>query len=443
VSNELPEPLPRSVDQNDGAGRRRAAIRRWPAVLLVAVTVAGAVAVTFWEPMAVYWRQSRARTRLQHRRNAEALDELRVALRHDLQNVETLLLLARTHRRLGNLARVSVLLGRAEALGGSERRIQRERRLALAQAGRLRETEPHLADMLINAGDDGPDICEAYVQGFFANLRNADALRLLDVWERSYPSDPQPIFMRAYLWQSMGHPAQAIALYRKGLDTAPQQTTMRRRLGEALVETGQIDGAETELSLCVKQAPDDPEIRYVLAQCAYARGDLEQARQRLDQTLKLAPGHLDARRLKGQTALALGKPDEALGELEAVVEQRPYDTLAREALGRALLALGRSDEAKGHLDFVAQAEPSISRLNRLLRESIIKPNDAELRYEIGTILFQYGPPEDAAKWMRAALELNPEHAGAHRALAAHFGSREHMANAWFHRRLAGREQWEP
>jgi len=383
-----------------------------------------AAAVAFWTPVAVYRQQSRARRLLYQRNNAEALDELGITLRRDPQNVETLLLLARTHRRLGDLGKVSMFLERAEAFGGSAERIQRERWLALAQAGRLREAEPHMADMLINAGDDGPDICEAYVQGFFANLRNADALRLLDVWESSYPDDPQPILMRAYLYQSLDHPTEAVELYRKGLAMAPQRTTMRRRLGEALVETGEIDEAKMELSLCAKQAPNDPEVRYVLAQCAHARGDLEQAIRHLDRTLKLAPGHLDARRLKGQLDLAQGKLDEALRGLEAVVEQRQYDTLAREALGRTLRSLGRSDEAKGHFDFVAQAEPSITRLNRLLRESLLEPKDAELRYEIGTILFKYGPPEDAAKWMRATLELNPEHAGAHRALAAHVGTRE-------------------
>lgn len=382
-----------------------------------------AAAVVFWSPLAVCWRQSRAKSLLHRRDNAEALDELRVALRHDLENEETLLLLARTHRRLGDLGKVSMFLERAETCGGSAERIARERRLVLAQTGRLREAEPYLADMLINAGADGPDICEAYVQGFFANLRSADALRLLDVWESSYPDDPQPILMRAYLYQSLDHPTEAVELYRKGLAMAPQRTTMRRRLGEALVETDQIDEAERELSLCAEQAPDDPEVRFALAKCSHARGDLEQATGRLDQTLKLAPGHLDARRLKGQLDLAQGKLDDALRELEVVVEQRPYDTLAREALGRTLRALDRSDEAKEHLDFVAQAEPSIARLNRLLRESLLKPKDAELRYEIGTILFKYGPPEDAVKWMHATLELNPEHAGARRALAARVGSR--------------------
>jgi tetratricopeptide (TPR) repeat protein len=117
--------------------------------------------------------------------------------------------------------------------------------------------------------------------------------------------------------------------------------------------------------------------------------------------------------------------------------------LAHEALGRTLRALGRADESKDHFDFVEQAQPEIARLNRLLRESIARPGDAELRYEAGTILFRYGPPDDAAKWMHAVLELKPDHAGAHRALAAYFESRGDRAKALFHRRFAGPEQREP
>ncbi len=393
--------------------------------------------------MAIRWRQSRARNFLRERDNVEALSELRSALRRDLDNTETLLLLARTHRRLGNLDRVSVLLNHAAAMGADSGRVERERLLVLAQTGDLRKSEPFLATMLISASEDGPDICQAFVQGFFANVRTKDALDLLDVWEESYPDDPEPIFMRAYLWQSMSQSSQAIPLYAKGLKMDPDQTIMRRRLAEALLHSQKLPEAEAQLAICVQQAPDDAQIRYVLAQCAYERGDFDLAAERIGKALQLAPLHLDARRLKGQLELARGKFDDALRELEEVVKRQPYDTFAREALGRTLRALNRPDDAKKHLDYVGQAETNMRQLDRLVRESIKVPHDAELRYEIGTILFRFGPPDDAAKWMKAAIELNPGHRGAHRALAVYFEACGDAANATYHRQLAsanGRER---
>ncbi len=73
-------------------------------------------------------------------------------------------------------------------------------------------------------------------------------------------------FMRGYLMQSMDDTKQAEQLYRRGLELAPDQTTMRRRLAEVLIETGELDEAESELSLCVKQSPEDAEIGFLLAQ---------------------------------------------------------------------------------------------------------------------------------------------------------------------------------
>ena len=195
MSNQSPERTSTLPDRSTEHVPRRPLIRRWLLFVVAVMLVTAATAAAFWEPLSVSWRQSRARKSLRERHHAEALDALRAALRRDLDDPETLLLLARTYRRVGDLARVTLFLDRAAALGGDASRIERERRLVLAQTGKLSETEAYLSEMLVNAGDDGPDICEAYVQGYFANLRSSDALRLLDAWEQSYPGDPQPIFM--------------------------------------------------------------------------------------------------------------------------------------------------------------------------------------------------------------------------------------------------------
>jgi predicted Zn-dependent protease len=448
VSNEPLEVLAGRSEQADGSSAQRlvSTRRRSRIYLALRVLLLSAIIVPlvlFRDPLAILYRQSRARMLLDKRHDFAALEPLRTALRNDLENPKTLLLLARAHRRLGNLPRVSLLLNRAETLGGDARRIEHERRLVLAQSGRLTEVEPFLPDMLLNPDEDGPDICQAFVQGYFANLRSGDAVRLLDVWQQSYPNDPQVYFMRAYLMQSMDDTKQAGELYRQGLELAPDQTVMRRRLAEVLLETGKLDDAESELSLCVEQAPEDAEISFVLAQSAYKRGDLEVATQRLSETLQRAPDHFEARRLKGQLDLAQGKLDEALQELQAVVRQRPYDLLAREALGRTLRTLGRNDEAKTHFDFVTEGEQANSRVSRLIRKSIENPADAEVRYEIGTFLQRYGPPEDAVRWMRSVLELQPDHPGAHRALADYCESQGDVAGAALHRPRAATDRQKP
>lgn len=420
------------VQPPGSSGRRPAAL--WSVLLVVLVT---GLAAGFWiraDELATGWHLSRAKKLLAERKNAEALTELRFALRRDLSNPETLLLLARAHRRLGNTARAAALLNQASASKEADGdRVRRELQLIQAQSGDLRQVEPHLPEMLVNAGDDGPDICQAFVQGFFANARTKDATDLLDVWEKSYPDDPEPVFMRAYLKQGLNHLPEAIALYRKGLAMAPDRTMMRRRLAEALVDYHQFDEAEAELDLCMAETPGDPEVYLIAAKNARERGETELAVEHIVKSLKLDPHHVAAKRLKGQLEFDRGNLEIARKDLQEVVDQTPNDIVARDTLGRTLRALGQTEEAKAHLEYVSQAESNLREVDRLVRESIQQPENAELRYQIGTILFRFGTPDDAAKWMKAAIELQPNHAGAHQALAAFFESRGDASQAFYHR----------
>lgn len=421
--------------------RGRTGVRRWFGWFGIAVLAVLAVAT--WDRIALRWQRARGERLLTQRQNADALAVLRRALQIDMTDVHTIQDLARVHRRLNDLGPAALLLDRAQTLGGDADWIERERRLALAQSGRIREVESYLADMLINAGADGPDICEAYAQGYFSNLRSAPALRLLDAWQKSFPDDAQPRFMRAYFWQSMNQPARAVDLYYQGLKLAPGRSLMRRRLAAALLAADRIEQAEKELAACLAESPGDAEVHYLAAECAYQRSDLDAAVRELDQTLKRAPDHLAAHRLKGQLLLARGAPEPAVKELRQVLNQHPYDKWAHEAMGRALRSLGRDAEADEHFEFVANAEEHIGRMDRLVRQAIADPDDAELRFEVGAILFQYGDPSDAARWMRAALELNPNHRGAHRALASYYEQIGDAARATRERQLASTQAQQP
>jgi Tfp pilus assembly protein PilF len=93
--------------------------------------------------------------------------------------------------------------------------------------------------------------------------------------------------------------------------------------------------------------------------------------------------------------------------------------LAHDGLGRALRGFGQAAEAQPHFDYVAEAEGALDRINRLLRTAVERPDDAEIRYEIGMSLLKYGSPDDGAKWLRTVLELDPKHQKAQEALAAY------------------------
>jgi len=403
-------------------------------LLLGAAVAALLVAVVFsWRPMLVELNLHRARRALREQDDEGALVELRSALRLALDRSETHLLLARTHRRLGNLDRVPALLRRARKLGADPERAQRETWLLLAQSGRLVEAEPHLADLLMDPRDDGADICQAYVQGYFANLRVNRATELLDAWEKEYPDDARPHFMRAFLLDALAMQNEAVAAYRRGLAMAPNETVMRLRLAEKLIELREFEEAGDLLKRCAEEEPENREILMARSSYLSAQGDADGARETLERLLADAPDHFEGRRLLGEIELSLGRFQEALPHLEAAASWRPYDTTTHNALARALRALGRADEAQPHFDYVNEAEEPLSRMERQLRVVVERPDDAELRYEIGVILLNYGSPDDGAKWLRTVLQLDPDHRGAHQALATYHEARGDWRKSLEHR----------
>jgi tetratricopeptide (TPR) repeat protein len=108
--------------------------------------------------------------------------------------------------------------------------------------------------------------------------------------------------------------------------------------------------------------------------------------------------------------------------LEYVSQRSPDDLVAREALARTLQALGRTDEAKQHFDFVSVASKEQAETGRLIRKVLSEPKNAELRFEIGSRLFQFGNPGDGVKWLRTVLEIDPNHSAANALLSDFYRS---------------------
>ncbi len=382
--------------------------------------VAAVLAAAAWlvTPAAmVQWRLRMARRALAARELAQALDWLRAALRADPKRVETYYLLARTHRRRADVVRAAVYLKQYADQGGDPALAERETVLALAQTGQLRQVESQIPQLLIDAGPDGPEICEALVQGYFLNLQIEPALRLLEAWEQDYPADPQPHFMRGFMYQALAQLPEATKAYRQGLERAPGRADMRARLGQSLLAMGQPDEAYGELRRAAADAPDNPEVLVWLARCCFERADVAEARQWVQQALAQSAEHFEARRLLAEIHLAEGRFADAVAVLDPLFRQRPYDPTIRHALGRALRALGRTAEAKLHFDYLAEAEPALHRMEQQVRQVLSNPQDAELRYQIGRTLLRYGSPEDGARWLRTVLEIDPQHQGARQLLA--------------------------
>ena len=386
----------------------------------VIATIVLMVVAYYWKPLKAQWQLSLASRAFGRRDYAQSHEHLEQAIRLRPKHAETHFRLARVYRHLDQPSRAAEHLMLAEKFGGNPQHTQREQWLMLAQRGRIRDAAPHLGELLATADEDQREICEAYVRGYLANLRLTEAEHLLTAWTKDFPEDAEAWFLKGSFHKITSNFSEAADAYRRATQLSPGRVETKLQLSEMLVELRQIEENHRVLEECLTVEPDNPAVLMAWARSQQSQGDLEAAQATLQKLLKFQPKDLDAQILSGQIALAQQSYEEAIRLLAGAIVERPHDTSARYALANAFMATGRTAEATPHLDFIAQAQASMSRLEDLVVKAVDEPQNAPLRFEIGSIAWRIGPADDAARWMLSVLELDPHHRGAHQVLAEYY-----------------------
>ena len=384
-----------------------------------------------------YYALYRAERALRVRDAEAAIEWLRQAEGIDPRRAETHFRLARAHRRLGQYEAVREHLARAGRLGHPIDELRREQWLTLAQAGQIAEAEPHLSELLMNPGNDGPEIGEAFVHGYCINLRFDAAERILDVWQADFPNDAEPHFRRGFIRQALGDSPGAVEHYRRGLGIAPERTDARVRLAQALLSGKRLQEAEAEFRRCIAEEGGHLDAMVGLGDCLMQTRRIDEARELYRDVIRRDPQHSETRRALGQLALTENRPQEALDWFEPLRREDPGNSTVLFACVQAYRAMGDEEEASRLLEKVQESEAALGRLDGLLDQVLANPGDADLRYEVGTILLRFGTPEVGARWLQTVLQLNPEHDRAHRSLADFYAQQGDEKRAAEHLRAAG------
>lgn len=409
-------------------------------VLLVAVAlVLVAVGVFAWRPLLRSYRLSQGRLALENRDPRQALQDFHSARQLAPDYAETHFQMARAYRHLGQLDRVHESLSTAWRLGYDVAALKREQWLVLAQTGELKDAEPSLLALLSDPQETRADeISEALVRGYFANLRFPEAERILDAWQKDYPKDAEPHFLRGYFYEAFNRNRDAVAEYEQGLAKALGRTDGRLRLSGVLIRQLDYARAERELVRCLDEQPLDLQVRTEWAAYLFAVGRIDESHREFQQVLIRAPDNPEALRLMGQIELAAQRPEEALRWLLPAAEKNPCDTAVRQALGQALQAAGRTDEAEPHFRYVEEADRKLQHLDAWLPEVLKNPADVSLRYKIGVTVLRYRSPSDGLRWLKTVLEIDPDHIETHRTLADYYAQQGDQQAAQRHR-VEGRQ----
>jgi Tfp pilus assembly protein PilF len=350
-------------------------------------------------------------------------------------------LLARSYRRAGRSGEVQVHLDRARRLGWSQQDLEREELLLIAQTGQIervrRELDAHMQGEIPD--EVAEEIYEAMAKGFLNSFDVPEATKCLKFWSQFQSDNAVPHLWMADLCERLENPSGAAAEYSKALEVDPHHPEARRKLAQALLVQLKLDEAFSHYQQCLADSPESPDVLLGMSEVLRRRGLTEESKLLLYDALvlDLRPDQAaDALAALGQMALEDRKYDAAVQLLEQAVTLSPLAPIHRIVLATALASAGQESLAASQREIGVKLRQYVDRHKDLVRRLAAKPRDVELRCQIGLNLMDQGMASAGADWIKTALRIDPQSAGAHHALAKYYQQIGNQELAERHERLA-------
>lgn len=188
------------------------------------------------------------------------------------------------------------------------------------------------------------------------------------------------------------YPAAIIQL-KNALQKQPESGEARLMLGEALLATGDVAGAESELRKASEQAATADKATALLARAMVLQGQHKKVDDTYRKTqLKDKTAQADLWLAVADARMGLGQNDRAREAVDAALEASPGHAAALVARARLLASAGKFDEAQAVLAQVLQQHPS---------------DAAALKFQGDLLFYGLNQPDKALPLYEKALAARP------------------------------------
>lgn len=352
-----------------------------------------------------------------------ALEQLRIAQKHDAANPAILFCLGYCHERMNNsesaIAYYQDSLSLCPTLRNAHERLaaiylqQLDLDLAIHHYSRLCELDPDmidlhltLANLLLKAGD---------YEGAIERYEHALALEP-DNWTAHND--------KVSAYEEAGLIREAIEHLHDMLDDNPDDADTRLRLGDMYARIGNDNGAIEHYGEAIRLCPEYLEANVKLGTQFLKIGRHQDAARWFSFALEINDRLLAAYVGIGVAQNAAGRRDEAVASFDMARNIEPNSTLLFSEVARMQLKAAAGEAANSYLSVSPQtqtlAEPGASvetqradllsqQIDRLRGAIEAQPNHADLHYRLGLLLRNRGQIEDAVIAFRSAVEINPSY----------------------------------
>jgi tetratricopeptide (TPR) repeat protein len=101
------------------------------------------------------------------------------------------------------------------------------------------------------------------------------------------PDHPWSLMQMAFEYLKQGDAATALPIAKKAVAAAPNSFSARKALGQALLDSGDVEAAIRELQAGLKMAPDSPGLHFTIARAYQRAGRLEDAAREREEFTRL------------------------------------------------------------------------------------------------------------------------------------------------------------
>ena len=172
---------------------------------------------------------------------------------------------------------------------------------------------------------------------------------------------------------------EAAALFRKGLELAPDSPALRHRLGTTLYMMGDAATARREFETVVRESPEYFLAQYSLGVLLQTENRHAEAIQRFSAALNARSSYTEARLRLAASLRRMGRARESLDHYEQILAVTPRLSEARLGHAMTLVRLGRDAEARDRLTEAAEAYPDESAFAHGLARLLAAAPDARVR----------------------------------------------------------------
>jgi predicted TPR repeat methyltransferase len=185
----------------------------------------------------------------------------------------------------------------------------------------------------------------------------ADAGKLYRRILETFPEQPDALHFLGLLARQEGRRDEAIDLMRRAIAAAPDYASAHTNLGNLLCEGGDLEGARRSLLRALELAPDDPRVLNNLGNLERALGRTDKALEAFERAARLAPDFALPYENLGKHYYRIGDIARAHDYFCSAVVHDPSLCYSKQFMGMALAHLGRLDDARTYyLDWI-EAEP--------------------------------------------------------------------------------------